>query len=128
MAKVKKSLFCGSEGQVQHECDIKAMIDHMKDLKFQLQEKAWCFRLCSCCWWNSWKGATQRGGKYVEWDSNITTCILDVDSYSFCANDCQPVENTTKQVKWNSHVIQFVWSNITWLNHPHNNKHFGTSI
>jgi hypothetical protein len=39
-------------------------------------------------------------GKYVEWDSNITTCILDVDSYSFCANDYQPVKNTTKQVKW----------------------------
>jgi hypothetical protein len=39
-------------------------------------------------------------GKYVEWDSNITTCILDVDIYSFCANDYQPVENITKQVKW----------------------------
>lgn len=35
----KNLIFCGSESLVKRECDIKAMIDHMKDLKFQLQEK-----------------------------------------------------------------------------------------
>ncbi len=100
MAKVKKLFFCGSEGHIQHDCDIKAMIDHMKDLKFQLQEKGKRGVLDYVHVVDEIveKEPPEGEGKYVEWDSNITTCILDADSYSFCANDYQPVENTTKQV------------------------------
>jgi hypothetical protein len=92
---------CGSESHVQRECDIKAMINHMKNLKFWLQEKGKCGILDEVHVVDEIveKEPLEGEGKYVEWDRNITTCILDADSHSFCANDYQPVEYTTKQIK-----------------------------
>lgn len=85
---------------LQCECDNKAMIDSMKDLEFHLQEKRkqGVSGQVHAVDEPTANKPLEREKEFIDLDSNVEACMVEVDNYSSHADDYQPLEYATKQV------------------------------